>query len=126
MNKINKYILILNNVINNLIEIKELKSKIDKKDKIEKWINIIKNDLNTINNLGLPRNLNIKDKKGYDNLLRDIDEQIDQVNNKIIKYKNRIKQNNKILFIYFRTNLNDIIYYLDILNNTIKWIPNYH
>lgn len=123
---IDNYIYILNNVITNLIEIENIKTKIDKKHKIEKCINIIKNDLYIINNLGPTRKLDKKDKKYYDKLLKDIYDQLKHVNSKIIIYRNRIKQNNKIWFICFRTNLKDIIYYLDILNNSIKWIPNYH
>lgn len=123
---INDYIYILDDIITNLIEIKIFKSNIDKKEKIEKCINIIKNDIYIIDNLGLIRKLNKKDNKNYDKLLKNIYNQLKQINFIIIRYKNRIKRNNKTWFLYFRTNLKEIIYYLDLLNNSIKWLPNYH
>lgn len=121
---ISDYNNILNEIVSNLIEIKEYKSKIEKKKKIDKCIKLMNYDLNIINKLDKIKTLNKKDKNSHDKLLNIIYEQLKNLYFLNIKYKKRILKHKKPLL--FGTRLKNILYYIELLNSCIILLPYYY
>lgn len=115
---------ILKDIIYNLIEIKKHKIKVEKKNNINKCIDIINQDLNIINKLDIIKSLNKKEKNNHDKLLNVTYKQAKHLYFLIIKYKKRTINKKKSYI--FGTNLKNIIYYIELFNNCIRLLSEFY